>query len=54
MKEEIEAAGLELSGIESVNVHDDIKSGLPTREQYIANYIATLENLVKKNRFSML
>lgn len=45
MKEEVEAAGLELSGIESVNIHDDIKVGLPTRDQYIANYIETLQNL---------
>ncbi|MBQ8207208.1 MAG: mannonate dehydratase, partial [Clostridia bacterium] len=31
LKEEVEAAGLEISGIESVNIHDDIKIGLPTR-----------------------
>ncbi|MBS4535636.1 mannonate dehydratase [Clostridium sp. D2Q-14] len=48
MKQEIESAGLELSGIESVNIHDDIKVGLPTRELYIANYIETLENLGKE------
>lgn len=45
LKEEVEAAGLEISGIESVNIHDDIKIGLPTRDQYIENYIKTLENL---------
>lgn len=45
LKEEVEAAGLEISGIESVNIHDDIKIGLPTRDRYIANYIETLENL---------
>lgn len=45
LREEVEAAGLELSGIESVNIHDDIKIGLPTRDKYIANYIETLENL---------
>ncbi|MBR5382261.1 MAG: mannonate dehydratase, partial [Clostridia bacterium] len=38
LKEEIEAAGLRLSGIESVNVHDAIKVGSPDREQYIDNY----------------
>ncbi|HLS52448.1 MAG TPA: mannonate dehydratase, partial [Tissierellaceae bacterium] len=27
LKDEAEAAGLELSGIESVNIHDDIKIG---------------------------
>ncbi|HHX60459.1 MAG TPA: mannonate dehydratase [Epulopiscium sp.] len=47
MKEEVEASGLEVSGIESVNIHDAIKIGLPEREQYIANYIETLENLGK-------
>jgi len=45
MKEEVEAAGLRLSGIESVNIHDDIKTGTGNRDQYIANYIETLENL---------
>ena len=45
LKEEVEAAGLHISGIESVNVHDDIKTGVPGREKYIDNYIKTLENL---------
>ena len=45
LKDEIEAAGLELSGIESVNIHDAIKVGTPDREQYIDNYIKTLEHL---------
>ena len=27
-----------LDVVESVNVHDDIKVGLPTRDQYIENY----------------
>lgn len=47
MKEEVETAGLRLSGIESVNIHDDIKVGLPSRDQYIENYITTLEHLGK-------
>jgi len=47
MKREVEASGLEVSGIESVNIHDAIKIGLPEREQYIENYITTLENLGK-------
>ena len=47
MKEEVEAASLRLSGIESVNIHDDIKVGLPSRDQYIENYITTLEHLGK-------
>ena len=29
LKNEVEAAGLELEAIESVNVHEDIKLGLP-------------------------
>ena len=45
LKTEIEAAGLQLSGIESVNIHDAIKIGSPDREQYIENYITTLERL---------
>lgn len=48
MKDEVEAAGLHVSGIESVNVHDAIKTGVPEREQYIDNYIETLENLGKR------
>ena len=31
------AAGLKMEVIESVNIHDDIKIGLPTRDRYIAN-----------------
>lgn len=45
LKEEIEAAGLTLAGIESVNIHDDIKAGGKNRELYIKNYIETLANL---------
>ena len=45
LKEEIEASGLRLSGIESVNVHDSIKAGLADRDFYIDNYIKTLVNL---------
>lgn len=45
LKEEVEAAGLKLEGIESVNVHDAIKVGSPDRDKYIENYITTLEHL---------
>ena len=45
LKEEVEAAGLKIAGIESVNIHDSIKIGTPDREQYIDNYITTLEYL---------
>ncbi|KAJ52607.1 mannonate dehydratase [Clostridium tetanomorphum] len=47
LKEEVEASGLKIEGIESVNIHDAIKIGLPEREKFIENYIVTLENLAK-------
>ena len=49
LKDEVEAAGLRIAGIESVNIHDAIKTGAPEREEYIANYIETLENLGKED-----
>lgn len=49
MKEEVEANGLHVSGIESVNVHDAIKIGNKDRDLYINNYIETLENLGKED-----
>lgn len=45
MKDKVEAQGLKVCGIESVNVHDAIKAGLPGRDQYIENYIETLARL---------
>ena len=45
--EEVHAAGLELEVIESVNVHEDIKLGLPSRNAYIANYISTIKMLAR-------
>lgn len=45
LQKEVNDAGLELEVIESVNVHEDIKLGLPTRERYIENYKQTLRNL---------
>ncbi len=47
LKSEVNAAGLDIAGIESVNIHDAIKIGLQEREKYIDNYIITLENLAK-------
>ena len=47
LKQEVNAAGLELEVIESVNIHEDIKKGLLARDRYIGNYIKTLENLSK-------
>lgn len=49
MKAEVEASGLHISGIESVNVHEDIKTGGSERDKYILNYIETLENLGKED-----
>jgi len=45
MKKEVEDSGLKVSGIESVNIHDDIKIGSGKRDEYIENYIKTLTNL---------
>ncbi|MBP3542407.1 MAG: mannonate dehydratase [Clostridia bacterium] len=45
--DQVHAAGLECEVIESVNVHEDIKMGLPTRDQYIENYNITIRNLAK-------
>ncbi len=44
---EVKAAGLACDVIESVNVHEDIKLGVPARERYIEAYIATVRNLAK-------
>lgn len=43
----VHAAGLEVEVIESVNVHEDIKMGLPARDKYIENYCTTIRNLAK-------
>lgn len=45
LKHEVERSGLSLEVIESVPVHEDIKLGKPSRDRYIENYRATLENL---------
>lgn len=49
MKAEVAEAGLHIAGIESVNIHDAIKTGAPERDMYIDNYIETLENLGKED-----
>jgi len=43
----VNEAGLEVEVIESVNVHEDIKMGLPTRDKYIENYIQSIRNLAQ-------
>jgi mannonate dehydratase len=45
VKREIEDQGLRFDTVESLNVHEDIKLGAPTRDGYIENYRATLRNL---------
>lgn len=45
MRQQIEGHGFNMDVVESVNVHDDIKIGLPSRDQYIENYKQTLRNL---------
>ena len=45
LKKEVSDAGLKIAGIESVNIHDDIKIGNGDRDKYIENYIKTLERL---------
>ena len=43
--QQIRDAGFNADVVESVNVHDDIKIGLETRDRYIENYIQTIRNL---------
>ena len=43
--DQIESYGFNADVVESVNVHDDIKIGLPTRDQYIENYKQCIRNL---------
>ncbi len=45
LKQEVAEAGLHISGIESVNVYESIKTGAPERDRYIENYIKTLVHL---------
>lgn len=49
LRQEVEDAGLHISGIESVNVHDAIKTGAADRDAYIGRYIETLENLGRED-----
>jgi len=44
-KELINKKGFHAEVVESVNIHDSIKIGLPIRDEYIDNYIDTIEKL---------
>lgn len=45
LRDEVEASGMHIAGIESVNVHEDIKLGKESRIELINNYKETLKNL---------
>ena len=45
VKDELDKYGFGMSVVESVNVHDDIKTAGPNRDLYIENYKQTLRNL---------
>lgn len=45
MKKQVDAAELNMDVIESVNIHEDIKLGLPSRDEKIENYIETMKRL---------
>ncbi|MFD1676162.1 mannonate dehydratase [Alicyclobacillus fodiniaquatilis] len=47
VKEQADRYGFNIDVVESVNVHEDIKLGLPSRDQYIENYKRTIERLAK-------
>ncbi len=47
LKQNIENHGLTLDVIESLNVHEDIKLGLPSRDALIENYIRTIKKLAR-------
>ena len=47
VKDELDKYGFGMSVVESVNVHDDIKTGSGNRDLYIENYKQTLRNLAE-------
>jgi mannonate dehydratase len=47
VKNQADRYGLNIDVVESVNVHEDIKLGLPSRDHYIENYKETIKELAK-------
>lgn len=47
VQQQITAHGFNPDVVESVNVHDDIKIGLPTRDLYLRTYEQTIQNLAQ-------
>lgn len=47
VKAAADLAGFHLKVVESVNIHEDIKLGLPSRDTYIANYKKTIAKLAQ-------
>ena len=45
VKRQLDEYSFNIDVVESVNVHDDIKIGKPTRDMYIENYRQTIRNL---------
>ena len=47
VKKQADEYGFNLDVVESINVHEDIKLGKPTRDEYIENYKTSLRNVAK-------
>lgn len=47
MVKKVNDVGLSYEVIESINVHEDIKMGLPTRDKYIENYKQSIKNVAE-------
>lgn len=47
VKQQANAYGFNIDVVESVNVHESIKMGTPDRDEYIKNYIETINRLSK-------
>ncbi len=45
VKKSLDKYGFHMDVVESLNIHDDIKIGLPSRDKYIENYKESLRNL---------